>query len=185
MLQLAIKSLTQPRASIAKVLRYDIENALLYQAAIVLACLSGILDPVIGTLVSGEFSTVGDPLLLAAFQFVAIIVTAVAIFWIGGRFGGIGDYNGALKVSVWYGVVSILPSIAIVFFQASGSSLGGVVQFGVLFWMLFIISNFILVLHGFRNLFMTILGVVGSSIIIGMVSLMVLSMFGLIPGGAI
>jgi len=185
MLQLVISSLTQPGLSIVTVLRNSIPNQMLIRAAAVLACFTGIVDPLIAFAIIGpEALEQGSaPFVIALIQIVAILLTAVAIFRIGAMFGGQGDFNGALKVSVWYGLVSIIPSVLILIFQASGSGAAPVVQLFVLIWMLFILSSFIKVLHGFQSLFMTALGVIGASFVIGIAILMILASLGILQPG--
>ena len=185
MLQLAIASLSRPGPSISSVLRYDVPNSALLCAATLLACFTGIVDPLIALFVGGsDVAAAGNaPFLSAAMQLVVILVTAFAVYRVGTLFGGTGDLNGALKVSVWYGVVSIIPSIAFLLFQASGSAFAPIVQFIVLIWMLYTLSSFVQVLHGFESLFMTALGVIGTSFVIGIVSVLVLSALGFIQPG--
>lgn len=182
MFSLAISSLTQPGPAITQVLRQNFDNATLFLVAALLACITGIMDPVIGLLLARDTAIAAPlpPFVVAGIQMGAIMVTALAAHRIGAMFGGKGNFNGSLKVSVWYGVVSILPSLAILILQATGSGAAPLVQLVVLVWMMFVLSTFIKVLHGFDNLFLTALGVVGASFIIGIVSVLILSAFGLI-----
>lgn len=184
MLQLALTSLWQPRASVAIVLRTPFSDGILARAAIVLACLSGIIDPVAGLLFNNGAppSLAQSPFVVALIQLGAIFLTAVVAYKGGQLFGGTGDFNNSLKVSVWYGVVSIVPSIVILMMQSSGSGLAPTVQFLILIWMMFVLSSFVMVLHNFPSLFLTSLGVIGASLVVGMGTLLLLSGLGLTPG---
>lgn len=185
MLQLAIASLIQPGPSIQQVLRMPVADAILLRVAIVVACLSGIIDPIVATLIADPAlaATGNAPIITAGIQLAVIMVTTFAIDRIGGMFGGTGNFNGAFKVSVWYAVISIIPSTIVLILQATGSQIGVLVFVVVSFWLVFVLATFVRVLHGFRSQFLTLLGVLGSSFLILVFSLILLNMFGIVNLG--
>lgn len=182
MLQLAVASLTQPGPSIQQVLRMPLSDAILFRMAVLLACINGIMDPLVSGFIipADEATTRASPIFVAGFQLALTMITAFATDRIGALFGGEGNFNGAFKVSVWYGVVSILPTLVILVLLASGNPIGVLIVVGISFWMLSVFASFVRNLHGFSSQFLTILGVIGSTFFILFLSMIVLSMLGIV-----
>ena len=185
MLQLAIASLIRPEPSIQQVLRMQVPDAILFRVAVIVACISGIIEPVIVALINDpELSAKSSsPIMSAGIQLAVIMVTAFAIDRIGNMFGGTGEFNGALKVSVWYGIVSIVPSAVVLLLTGLGGPAGTLAFVAVPFWLVFVLATFVRVLHGFRSQFLTLLGVLGSSFLILVFSLILLNMLGIVNLG--
>ena len=166
MFKLVIDSFLRPRETIQTVLALGFDQRTLFQAALLISCAYGIAQPVFTSLSEpgAPRPFLDDPVLVALAQFVTILLCAGAVSWIGRAFGGTGAFHGSLTISVWYTVVGVLPQMALLFLQAMGSQVA-MIQVGLFAWLLVIFAIFVQTLHGFENLFLTLIGVIGSGIL--------------------
>ena len=183
MLQLILQSYTRPRAVISRVLAMDVTRPVLLSVALLLACVLTLGEAIL--LLNNEQelgSTLArQPVIGAALNFMLIFATAVVVDAVGRGFGGTGTFDNALKVSVWYSAVSILPNLVFVALSAMDVPATIVMQFSMMLYLVVVFSIFVQVLHGFESLFLTVLGVMGAGFIFGMILLFAMSVAGLTP----
>ena len=187
MLRLVIESFMKPREAMREILDMRLDWQTLVQIALLLSCLYGVAEPLIAALAGPESAQpfVSGPIAVAIVRFVMILAFGFGIAVIGRAFGGTGAFHGAPTVSVWYTVVCVLPNVFLVSLQLTGSSIAPVAQLGVVAWLMVIFATFIQTLHGFKSLFVTLIGVVGSAFVVILVIVVVLVSTGLISPEAL
>lgn len=174
MFSLLLDSLFAPRRAINQVLRLPYDRNVFLLGAGLLACVSGIVNGLFGP---GMEGTVSSPILVAIRQLVLFAVLAFGIDRIGRFFGGTGDLDGALRVVVWHSAVEVVSMAIIV---VSVTLVGPLALFVMLLWLFYILAVFVQELHGFRNLFLTMVGLIGGGIAVGIPAMMLLQALGLI-----
>lgn len=114
-----------------------------------------VTDPAMATILA-------SPLLFAAMQFAGIALMAVLMRTVGGRFGGVGTFDGALAVVGWMQVILLALQVVQVLALALLPPLVGIIALVSLGVTLWVMPNMIAELHGFRSAFLTLLGMVGT-----------------------
>ena len=104
-----------------------------------------------------------NPLLFAVIQFMLLFLSALAIFAIGRMFGGSGDFEGALLISVWLQFMSVLVQLGLL--PLSLLLPGAAALLTTFFYLYFVwlMVVFIAELHRFQSLFKVFGGVLASS----------------------
>ena len=188
MLHLIIESFVRPRETMRGILRRDLPEALLLPAAVAICCVvaavEGVFAVVFGT--GSDGSLLRGPIGLAVVQFGILLVSALLIDRVGAMFGGNGTWKSAMIVAIWYMVVSLGPNMIVLYVQHSGGDMSTflAVQFIAAGWMLVMLTGFVQVVHGFKNAFLTGLGVLATGFFFGLLVVLALSALGIVPPGA-
>lgn len=187
--QLILDSLFRPRDAARAVLARMPPGDVLIQAALAVTCLGmvlGYLAVVIGGGPADPVSAalVRNPLVGAFVQFVIMLVVALLTWRIGGLFGGIGGFDGALAVMVWLNAVMLVIQLVQLVAMLVAPPLAALVATAAIFWLFWAFANFVVELHGFRSPFV----VIGVSILTVIVLIFALTMLaailGIAPQGA-
>ncbi|WP_212523271.1 Yip1 family protein [Actibacterium sp. MT2.3-13A] len=119
-----------------------------------------------------------SPLLTAAILGGFMVAMVTAIYGVGRVMGGHGTFEGALRLTVWLqfimlviqvvqtGFLLVLPIVAVLI---------GPLAFGLMLWLL---TNFIAVLHGFRSLGAVFMMIMVTAFGLGFVLFFLLALFG-------
>lgn len=123
------------------------------------------------------------PLHLAALQFGAMATIALALAFVGQRFGGKGSFADALLLTVWLEAVMLMVQVLQIILSGLFPLFGllvGFASFALFFWLL---TNFAARLHGFTSLPKVFFGVLVTMFAVSIVLAMLLPLFGvaLIP----
>lgn len=157
LMSMVLRTIKNPREGAAEVLALGIPKAALWTIMLLVVVLSSFLS-LITTLMVGAMGgqvpqgIFGNPITLGAMQFALLIVTVFAIFWIGRMFGGTGSLEESMLLVAWLQFVMVcLQVIQTLFFAIMPpiASLLGVLGLVLFLWLL---TNFIAVLHGFKSL---------------------------------
>lgn len=185
MLNLLLSSFSAPRVTIAKIFRLQLSSVQVMQFALLVSCVAGIMgyalvymmhqvDPV-------NIQTPGSPLMRAAVNFGLIYLIAVLIDRVGALFGGVGNFDGSLRVSIWsslIGLVAIFGSLVVLFLD---SQIGLLALTAFSAWSFVLLALFIQELHQFRNLAVTIAGMLGVAFVVLIAFSTLALMLGLTP----
>lgn len=186
MFSLAISSLFDPRAAISRVLRWQLDDASLFQAAILLACLTGLTDPVVelaaSNVVNGDVGTI-PPFGAALSQLLVVYVTAFLLSRAGRVVDGSQDFLAALKVSIWFGFVSIPPILLLIVLSVLMPAAAPIVFLLIGIWLLVIMAGFVQELHGIKNRFLAIVLVILISLITQAIALLLTPLMSNLPTG--
>lgn len=183
---MARDTLRDPQGEITKVLGLPYPRAAWWQALGVLVIASLLLAELVNLI----FPTAQDPLLMAMsrgplvmalFQAGLAVAMVMAVYHVGRIMGGTGSFDGALRITVWLHFVMFWLQLAqtiVLFILPPLVTLTGFLIMGLNLWLL---TNFVARLHGFRSLggvfamiivtffvvsfvFVTALGILGISI---------------------
>ena len=100
-----------------------------------------------------------SPLMLAAMQFLVLVVSAYLIARIGKFFQGVGNFDDALLLVLWMQAVLCLVQLFQILAMLTFAPLADLVGFVGLFATGWLITNFVAELHGFKSLFLVFVGI--------------------------
>lgn len=158
-----------------------------WMALILAVSLSALLNWVVARMVvSTEPTAMGllssQPLLLAAMQVCAVVITAALMERVGRMFGGTGNFVDALLLMTWIEVILLvvqMVQVVLLFVLPLVSAILGLVA------MLLFIGLTILFtreLHGFQSTWKVALGVLATALATGFVLSFIAAAMGLLPG---
>lgn len=177
MIALAFNSLFAPRETIRRILRLPYDRNVFLLAAGLLACVSGIVNGLFVPTLDGSATA---PIAVAIRQMVLFAVLAFAIDRLGRMFGGKGTFDGALRVVVWHSAVEVIAMVIMFVSVVIFGALGQLALVVMLFWLFYILAVFVQELHGFKSLFLTIVGLIAGGIAIGIPAMLILAALGLV-----
>ena len=100
-----------------------------------------------------------SPLMLAAMQFLVLVVSAYLIARIGKFFQGVGNFDDALLLVLWMQAVLCLVQLFQILAMLTFAPLADLVGLVALFATGWLITNFVAELHGFKSLILVFVGI--------------------------
>lgn len=182
----AVETVRDPRGAAGRMLALNLPGGVLWQALALVVCVSVVLGQGTVLLAVSPGDMAGptiSPLGLAMVQFALLAIMAVAVHAIGRSMGGQGDFAGALTLITWLQVVmvclQVLQAAAFLLLPPLAMLLGwaGLILF------LWLLTNFVAVLHGFQSLGLVFVMILMSAFAIAFVLTLVLAVFGVTPPG--
>lgn len=174
LLQMARFTVQSPREGARMVMKANLPMPARWSALALMAVVSSFLAhlsirlmPVASQVEMGSVMT--SPISTAILQGLLMLASVYAIFWVGRWRGGMGSFADALILMVWLQFILLILQviqIAVQIILPPLTDLIGFVSIGLFLWL---ISNFIAELHGFRSVFMTFLGVLATLFVAGFV----------------
>lgn len=128
----------------------------------------------------GFLAILADPFVGVPAQALSLVVAAAAIAGIGRAFGGRGGFADALLVILWIEFLMTVAQVAELAVMLAVPPIGAILAFAVLAWFLWVIVNAIAELHGFRNLVLVSLGLVGGFVAVVVTLAVLLSALGIL-----
>lgn len=132
-------------------------------------------------LITAGAAAMPSPLLFAVILGGANLVGVVAIHQIGRMMGGLGRFEDALLLVAWLQAIQVLLVLAQSIAFLILPPLGGIIQIAGLVILMWLLTNFVAELHGFRSLW----GVFGMIVVVSLglsfLLLAVLAGLGLVP----
>ncbi|SMX34830.1 Yip1 family protein [Actibacterium lipolyticum] len=182
---MARDTVRDPKEGARRVLSIPIPRDALWQALALVVILGLVQTYLNGVLMPGPVdpmtSTFRDaPLKGAIIAGLATVAMVIALHRVGRLFGGTGDFDGALRLIVWLQAIMLIFNMIQLFFLVTIPPLAvlmGAVNLGLLLWLL---TNFVTVLHGFRSLFPVFIMIMVTAFFLGFFFFFLLSLFGLI-----
>ncbi len=189
-LSLVLESIRNPREGAATILNFAPSRDVLLQLLALVVVLS-VLFGQAGVLVLGGGLSDGaltgpivlSPLTASIVQFGLLVMLVISIHSIGRAFGGSGSFEETLLLVTWLQFIllclQVVQLAALVLVPPIGG-LVGLLSIGIFLWLL---VNFVAVIHNFRSLGLVFAGVLISAFAIIFALSLVLSMLGLaVPG---
>ncbi|MDJ0859858.1 MAG: Yip1 family protein [Dinoroseobacter sp.] len=190
LLSLVLESIRNPREAAATILNFAPSRDVLLQLLALVVVLSVLFGQVGVVLLGGGLSDgaltgpiVLSPLTAAFVQFGLLVMLVISIHSIGRAFGGTGSFEETLLLVTWLQFIllclQIIQLAALVLVPPLGGLIG-LLSVGLFLWLL---VNFVAVIHNFRSLGLVFAGVLISAFAIIFALSLILSMLGLaVPG---
>jgi hypothetical protein len=174
LLRMMRETIAAPRAGAAAVLKMGFAGSVGWLALMLMAVGSTLLTHISFAMMPQEAqdfwgAAMGSPIRTAMLQWVILLISVHAIHKIGRLRGGTGSLEGAVMLVAWLQFillcVQVLQLVVEVLVPAAAAMLG---VFGLVLF-LWLLTNFIAELHGFRSLGMVFLGIVLTLIVLSFV----------------
>ncbi|MDV4166456.1 YIP1 family protein [Rhodovulum sp. FJ3] len=164
-------TLREPRKAAARVLAIQVPRPVLWQALVLAVVLVAILQTLFAYvfLLQGHAVwafVVVNPLIFTGISLGTTVVTVHAIHLIGIRCDGSGDLDGSLKITIWLQVLSLLFGAAELILLPLSQILSKLVSFASLGILVWLMTVFIAVLHGFQSYAKVLFGIIVSALML-------------------
>jgi len=122
------------------------------------------------------------PIVMGLVQAVFLVLVSLGIAVIGARFGGKGDFDGALALMVWLqAVFLVVQAFQIVAIAIGLSVLADIVSLASIPLFFWLMAQFVTVLHGFSSVWKTFWAIIMFLIAFAFLLSLVVTSFGLVP----
>lgn len=122
------------------------------------------------------------PIVMGIVQAVFLVLVSLGIAVIGARFGGKGDFDGALALMIWLqAVFLVVQAFQIVAIAIGLSVLADIVSLASIPLFFWLMAQFVTVLHGFSSVWKTFWAIIMFLIAFGFLLSLVVTSFGLVP----
>ena len=122
------------------------------------------------------------PIVMGIVQAVFLVLVSLGIAVIGARFGGKGDFDGALALMVWLqAVFLVVQAFQIVAIAIGLSVLADIVSLASIPLFFWLMAQFVTVLHGFSSVWKTFWAIIMFLIAFAFFLSLVVTSFGLVP----
>ncbi len=122
------------------------------------------------------------PVVMGIVQAVFLVLVSLGIAVIGARFGGKGDFDGALALMVWLqAVFLVVQSFQIAAIAIGLSVLADIVSLASIPLFFWLMAQFVTVLHGFSSVWKTFWAIIMFLIAFAFLLSLVVTSFGFVP----
>jgi hypothetical protein len=189
------QTLTDPRAAAHRIIGFQLPSHVLWQGMALVVALSVIAAQLTAFLLapSATDTTAGQEMLMPTFfsspflmgfiQGAILVMMVFAVHWIGRAMGGTGQFPDAIALVVWLQFLLVCLQVvqALLGMVAPGfSGLVGLLGIGLFFYLL---SQFVLVLHGFQSAALVFVMILVSLLGLTFVLSVVLTLLGIVVVG--
>ncbi|MGB8622478.1 MAG: Yip1 family protein [Paracoccaceae bacterium] len=183
LLVMARDTVTDPKEGARRVLSLPLPREALWQALALVVIISLLLTHLTDRLMPSPTDPLMPafrdmPLLTVAILGGLTVLMVVAIDRVGRLMGGTGNFEGALRITIWLQFVMLLVQAVQVFFMVVFPPIAvllGPLAFGLSLWLL---TNFIAVLHGFEKLLPVFLMILVTALALGFALFFILTLAG-------
>jgi hypothetical protein len=180
LLGMAWRTVKNPREGATEVLALGIPREALWSALALVVVLSILFAHVTALLVTGDTGT-GMPVGPAATGFIQLallVIMVFAVFWIGRAMGGRGSFEESILLVAWLQFIMVCLQVlqaAVLILVAPLAGLIGLLGIALFLWLL---TNFVAVLHGFPSLIKVFLMILVSAFGIAFGLSLILTLIG-------
>ncbi|MFN7001951.1 MAG: Yip1 family protein [Roseinatronobacter sp.] len=174
-------SLSRPRDAATRLMGLNVPDDARWLGFVIVVLLSVILSHASFTLM-GEEAYGGSLLGVAVMQSTILLATVVAVKGVGRFFGGKGTFPDTLLLMAWLQFVMLvfqLIQMASIVLMPPLFGLVAIVSLVAFMWML---TQFIMALHGFQSAAKVVMGIIFTIFALSFLFAVVLALFGLAPG---
>lgn len=174
-------TIANPQDAAWLVMRANLPMAARWQALALVIVLSALLGQISVLLMAPDATAPAGPIQAGLIQTIALLLTVVGAHVIGRMMGGHGEFADALVLVAWLqGVMVAAQALQLVtlLIMPPVSVLIGVLSMVLFLWLL---TNFVAVLHGFASLGKVFGGIVLSAFALAVVLVIVLNILGISP----
>jgi len=190
LLPMVWRTITNPREGAEEVLALGVPRQALWTILLLVLVLSIILGQITTLLVATAAGVtvqgpLANPMVTGVLQLVLLVVAIYAIHFIGRSMGGKGSVDEAILLVAWLQFVMVCIQVvqtALMLVLPPLASIVGIVGLVLFMWLL---TNFIAVIHGFRSLGQVFVMILLSMFVMAFILSILLTLFGVtVPGQA-
>ncbi len=171
------ETLTRPHEAAARLLAMNVPDDARWLGFVIVVVLSVLLGQV-SVLGMGEDGFGGGMLFMAMFQTSVLLGMVVAVQGIGRALGGTGTFPDTLLLIAWLQFVMLVFQLAQIVALFLIPPLFGMIAVAALVVFLWMLTQFVLVLHGFTSPVKVFVGIIFSFFGVAMLMAIVLAIFG-------
>ncbi len=175
-------SLTRPREAAERILGLNVPDDARWLGFVIVVVLSVLIGQA-SVLLMGEDGFQGGMLFMAMFQTMILLGMVVAVQGIGRALGGTGTFPDTLLLIAWLQFVMLVFQLIQIVALVIIPPLFGLITIGALVFFMWMLTNFIMALHGFTSAMKVLVGIIFSFFGMAFVLALLLGLFGLAPGG--
>ncbi len=180
-------SILTPKEGAAAVLSFSPGRDILWTAIALIAVVSGVLSTLSAYLIPPGSTDMSEHLLASPFLFTGVLagilaLTVICTHYIGRGFGGTGEFDESLLVVTWLQFVLVAVQIVQLVVAVVSPGLAQLIGLVSLFLFIWLLVNFVAVLHGFTSLPMVFVGMVISMFAVGIGVSILLSLIAALLG---
>lgn len=184
LLAMAGRTVQNPREGASEMLSLGVPREALWTIVALVVVLSVILNELSSMMMMARGGIPANaiiigPIPFAILQFGAITGIAGAIHWIGRAMGGTGGFPEALLLTAWLQFVMLLASVIQFIAAVVLPGLVDIILILSLALFLWLLTNFVAVLHGFRSLAQVFVMILVSAFAIAFILSIVLAVLGI------
>ena len=185
---LVVETLTSPDTAARRLFALPLSFGEAWQAMALSCLLSALSTQIVLLLAPPEEAAflsalIGGPVKLTVVLAVGSVCMALAIHWIGRGFGGSGTLRGSALLITWIQILMLILQVVQVVFGLILPVLAAAVGLFGLVLVYFLLTRFILVLHGFQSGFKVFVMIVLSQIGLLVALLIILRLIDVTLGG--
>lgn len=182
LLRMVRETILAPRAGAASMLGFGFAPVVGWLSLLLMAVASTLLTHVSFAMMASEAkefwgTAMGSPIRTAMLQWVVLLISVHAIHKIGRLVGGKGSLQGAVVLVAWLQFILLCVQILQLLAQAVVPPLSDVMGLFGLVLFLWLLTNFIAELHGFRSLGLTFVGIIVAIFVVALVLGMIFTLF--------
>lgn len=164
LMRMVRETLLAPRVAAATILSFDFAPVVGWTALLLMAVASTLLTHFSFAIMPADAqafwgAAMGSPLRTAIFQWVVLLISVHAIHKIGRWRGGYGTLKGAVILVAWLQFILLCVQVAQLLVQALAPPLADLLGIFGLVLFLWLLTNFVAALHGFKSLALTFVGI--------------------------
>lgn len=173
-----------PQEAAQAVLALNLPRNVLWLGLALVITLSTLLASAVLLMVPMPEASAGVPMpiVMGIVQAVFLVLVSLGIAVIGARFGGKGDFDGALALMVWLqAVFLVVQAFQIAAIAIGLSVLADIVSLASIPLFFWLMAQFVTVLHGFSSVWKTFWAIIMFLIAFAFFLSLVVTSFGLVP----
>ncbi|MDB2547977.1 YIP1 family protein [Paracoccaceae bacterium] len=173
-----------PQEAAQAVLALNLPRSVLWLSLALVITLSTLLASAVLLMVPMPEARAGVPMpvVMGIVQAVFLVLVSLGIALIGARFGGKGDFDGALALMVWLqAVFLVVQSFQIAAIAIGLSVLADIVSLASIPLFFWLMAQFVTVLHGFSSVWKTFWSIIMFLIAFAFLLSLVVTSFGFVP----
>ncbi|MBF9052902.1 hypothetical protein LSUCC1028_01445 [Rhodobacterales bacterium LSUCC1028] len=173
-----------PQEAAQAILALNLPRNVLWLGLALVITLSTLLASAVLLMVPMPEAGAGVPMsvVMGLVQAVFLVLVSLGIAVIGARFGGKGDFDGALALMVWLqAVFLVVQAFQIAAIAIGLSVLADIVSLASIPLFFWLMAQFVTVLHGFSSVWKTFWAIIMFLIAFAFLLSLVVTSFGLVP----
>ena len=177
-------TIRSPQEAAQAVLALNLPRNVLWLGLALVITLSTLLASAVLLMVPMPEASAGVPMpvVMGIVQAVFLVLVSLGIAVIGARFGGKGDFDGALALMVWLqAVFLVVQAFQIAAIAIGLSVLADIVSLASIPLFFWLMAQFVTVLHGFSSVWKTFWAIIMFLIAFAFLLSLVVTSFGLVP----